>query len=89
MTELVFPPSGRTVLYEDNAAAIKIINAQQPTERLRHVRLSLFAIQDWRKMGFIVMKHIPSNINPSDDLTKPLGWVLHSRHALRLMGYYT
>jgi hypothetical protein len=30
-------------------------------------------------------------INPeptSDDLTKPLGWVLHSRHCRRIMGHY-
>ena len=34
------------------------------------------------------MRHIAGIINPSDDLTKALGWVLHSRHALRGMGHY-
>ena len=33
------------------------------------------------------MKHIPGIINPSDDLTKPLGWVLHARHVRRIMGH--
>ena len=28
-------------------------------------------------------------LNPADDLTKPLGWVLHSRHARRIMEHYT
>jgi len=37
--------------------------------------------------GDIVMRHIPGIINPADDLTKPLGWVLHARHARRIMGF--
>ena len=27
-------------------------------------------------------------VNPTDDLTKPLSWVLHGRHARRNMGHY-
>ena len=34
------------------------------------------------------MCHIGGIINPSDNLTKALGWVLHSRHARRGMGHY-
>ena len=34
------------------------------------------------------MRHIPGIINPLDDLTKPLEWVLHERHAHRIMGHY-
>ena len=47
-----------------------------------------FAIQDWKEDGDIEVHHIPGIINPSDDLTKPLGWVLHSRHCRRLMGHH-
>jgi hypothetical protein len=50
--------------------------------------LRFFAIQDWREAGDIVMSHIPGILNPSDDLTKPLGWVLHSRHCRRIMRHY-
>jgi len=32
------------------------------------------------------MEFISGVINPSNDLTKPLGWVLHDRHAHRIMG---
>ena len=32
-------------------------------------------------------KHSNNTINPSDDLTKPLGWVSHSRHARWLVGH--
>ena len=27
-------------------------------------------------------------LNPSDAMTKNLGWVLHTRHARRMMGHY-
>ena len=43
--------------------------------------IRFFAIQDWKEEGDLKMVHIPSTLNPSDDLTKPLGWVLHSRHC--------
>jgi hypothetical protein len=36
----------------------------------------------------LVMRHIPGIINCADDLTKPLGWVLHSRHARRTVGHH-
>ena len=89
LKELGFPQLGPTPIYEDNMSAIKMINARVPTERSRHVDIQHFAIQDWHDAGDIVMRHIPGIINPSDDLTKPLGWILHSRHARRIMGHYT
>ena len=78
-----------TDIYIDNLSALKIINDNcSPTERTRHMALRFFAIQDWREEGDIIMKHIPGILNPSDDMTKPLGWVLHARHCRRIMGHY-
>ena len=88
MRELGFPQQGPTIVYEDNMSAIQMINARVPTERSRHIDIQHFAIQDWKDQGDIVMEHIPGIINPSDDLTKPLGWVLHSRQSRRIMGHY-
>ena len=65
-----------------------MINESRPTVRARHVEIQHFAIQEWRNQGDIIMQHCPGVINSSDDLTKPLGWVLHSRHARRNMGHY-
>ena len=36
----------------------------------------------------IIMSHIPGIINPADDLTKALGWILHTRHARFIMGHF-
>ena len=55
-----------------------IINACVPTERTCHIDVQYFAIQDWKEDGSIEILHIPGVINPADDLTKPLGWVLHA-----------
>jgi len=88
MTDLGFPPKGPTIMYCDNQSAINVINARVPTERSRHIDIQHFATQDWKESGAIVMEFISGVINSSDDLTKPLGWVLHDRHARRIMGHY-
>ena len=75
-------------MYCDNESAIKMINARIPTERSRHILIQFFAIQDWKEAGDIILQHIPGIINPSDALSKPVGWILHSRHCRRLMGHF-
>ena len=65
-----------------------MINSRVPTERSRHIAIQHFVIQDWRDNGDLTMSFIPGLINPADDMTKPLGWVLHARHARRIMGHY-
>ena len=78
-----------TRIFKDNASTIKIGNARVPTECTRHIDIRFFAIQSWKEQGDVILRQfIPGIINPSDDLTKPLGWVLHSRHAPRLMDHY-
>ena len=43
-------------------------------------------VSQFQNLG--ILQHIPGTLNPSDDLTKPLGWVLHSYHACCLMGHF-
>jgi hypothetical protein len=77
-----------TPIYEDNLSAINIVNFSKPTERPRDINIRFSAIQDWKARVDIVLKHIPGVINAADDLTKPLGWVLHSRYARYIMGHF-
>ena len=79
---------GATRLFIDNMAALAMINESRPTPRACHIDIQHFAIQEWRNKGDVIMQHLHGILNPSDDLTKPLGWVLHSRHARRSMGHY-
>jgi hypothetical protein len=76
-------------LWMDNQSAINMINARVPTERSWHIDIQHFATQDWKDAGDIIMSFIPGIPNPSDDLTKPLGWILHERHhACRIRRHY-
>jgi Reverse transcriptase (RNA-dependent DNA polymerase) len=88
LDELGYAQPGPTVLYEDNQAAILMINASRPTPRSRHIDIQHFAIQEWKAQGDIILCHIPGIINPADALTKSLGTTLHFRHVRRLMGHY-
>ena len=78
-----------TDIYIDNLSALKTINDNcSPTKCTRHMALRFFAIQYWKEARNIIMQHIQGILNPSDDMTKPLGWVLHARHCHRIMGHY-
>ena len=57
---------------------VVMINKTQPTTHAHHIEIQHFAIQEWRAKKELIMRHIPGILNPSDDLTKALGWVLHS-----------
>ena len=85
--ELDYAQPGPTVLYEDNEAAILMINASRPTPRARHIDIQHFAIQEWKANGDIILCHIPGIINPADALTKSLGSTLHYRHVRRIVKF--
>jgi hypothetical protein len=48
LNELGYTQNEPTTLYEDNAAAILMINASRPTPRSRHIDIQHFAIQEWK-----------------------------------------
>ena len=86
--EIWFPQDSPTIIQQDNDPNIDIVNSDIIIERTRHIDVQFFAIQVWKEGSDIIMNHIPGIINSKDDITKPLGWVLHSRHAIYLMEYY-
>ena len=89
LKQLEFEQKEPTPVYIDNLSALKIINDNtSPTERTRHMDIRFFALQDWKEDEDIIMVHIKGTLNSSDDLTKNLGWVLHSRHCRRHMGHF-
>jgi hypothetical protein len=88
LNELGCPQHYPTPMYEDNEAAIAMINANKPTERSRHIDIQHFAIQQWKTRGEIIFHHIPGSINIADAMTKALGWILQHRHVRRAMGHY-
>jgi len=77
-----------SIIYEYNKATINMINKSKPTAWSQHIDVQHFAIQEWQDWGEIKKKHIPRIINPVDDETKALCWVLHSWHSWHAMGHY-
>jgi hypothetical protein len=86
--QLGFTQKGPTPTGEDNESTIKMVNADRPTKRSCHIDIQYFAIQHWKKAGHLMLTKIPGIINPSDALTKSVGWILHSRHVRRMMGHF-
>ena len=81
LDEFGFPQDGPTTIYEDNQAAVAMVNENKPTPRSRHIDIQHFAIQEWRQRGILQLQCLPGVINPVDQATKALGWTLLSRHA--------
>ena len=88
LQELGFPHESPTPVYEDNDPTIDIVNSGITTERTHYIDVRLYAIKVWKEAGAIIMHRIDGIISPLDDLTKPLGWVIHSRHSGYLLGHY-
>lgn len=59
-----------------------------PTDRTRHIDIYFFAIKYWKIDDRIIMVKIKKVPNPSNDFTKPLGYILHSCHYLCIMSHY-
>jgi len=89
LNDLHLLPPKPTTIYKDNKAAIDMINDSKPMACSWHIDIQYFAIQEWQNCGDLEMKHIPGVINPVDDETKALSWILHSsRHSCHAMGHY-
>ena len=86
LSELGLNTDAATPLYEDNAAAIKMANAQRPTRRTRHLDIRHFALLDWVERDQVILAHISTHDNPADGLTKSLQPVLFGRHCASLLG---
>ena len=86
--ELGFEYKGPIPIYKDNTSTIVIVNSSVPTERAWHIYVQHFAIQNWKGWDCIKLIPITGILNPSNDLTKLLGWVLHSCHCCQFMGHY-
>jgi len=88
LNDLQLLPPKPTIIYEDNKAAIDMINDSKPMAHSCHINVQHFTVQEWRDWGETEMHHIPGILNLADDETKSLMWTLHSCHSHCAMGYY-
>ena len=86
LEELDIEQTNATVIYEDNAGALLMANAGQPTRRTRHMDIKTFSVQEWIEDDLIVLHDIETSQNISDTFTKQLGRNLFWKHTDTLMG---
>jgi hypothetical protein len=73
LSELGFPQTKPTTIYEDNKSAIKLATNIQVTRKSRHINIRHHYIRDIIKNNEVIIIHLPSHLMTSDMLTKPLG----------------
>jgi hypothetical protein len=89
LDDLGIPQHTATVMYEDNRGALFMANAQQTSQRTRHIDIKLFALIDWVKEDLMILDTIASSDNCSDGMTKANAKILFYRHADTIMGRRT
>jgi hypothetical protein len=86
LEDLQIPKHHATIMYEDNRGALFMANAQQTSQRTRHIDIKLFALIDWVQEDLMVLETIPTSDNCSDTMRKALAKTLFYRHTDTIMG---
>jgi hypothetical protein len=69
------PIDGPTWMFGDNASVITSSTVPQSTLNKRHNALSYHRVRECIASKIIYLLHVDGTLNPSDALTKALGWV--------------
>ena len=79
LKNLRYKQTNPTPIYIDNLPTLQMMinNNSSRTERTKHVFIQYFLLQDWRQDGDLMMFRIPGIVNPSDPLSKSVGFVPH------------
>ena len=85
LTELGYPPSTPTTLYQDNESTINMIYHKGNAGRSKHIALRYNIIREYVADGTIKVVYCPTSQMIADTLTKPLGKSLFSQHQNRLL----
>jgi hypothetical protein len=71
-TELGFQFKSPSTLYIDNQSAISVAKNPDHHGRVKHLDLKFYWLRDEVEKGIIRVKHVPTDVNPADILTKAL-----------------
>ena len=74
-----------TTLYVDNSGAVELSRDRKSCHRSRHVDRRFFKVRELEAMGVVRVKHIPTDRNRADLLTKALPREAFNRHRASLM----
>jgi transposase InsO family protein len=85
LTSMGYQPTGPTIIYEDNQAAIKFIRSKETHGKLKHIDIKHLFLREKIDDKDISLQFIPSKDNPADITTKSLPKTLFQRHR-RVIG---
>ena len=74
-----------TTLYVDNSGAVELSRDRKSCHRSRHVDRRFFKVRELEAMGVVRVKHVPTDRNRADLLTKALPREAFNRHRASLM----
>lgn len=79
---------GPVIYHEDNQSAIRVVEEERDTGRLKHIDIKFRFVRDHIQRGLIQMKYVPTNLQPADIMTKglPAKLFLQHRTALGMRG---
>jgi hypothetical protein len=71
-TELGFQFKSPSTLHIDNQSAISVAKNPDHHGRVKHLDLKFYWLRDEVEKGIIHVKHVPTDVDPADILTKAL-----------------
>ena len=74
-----------TVLHVDNQGAVELSRDRKSCHRSRHVDRRFFKVRELEAAGIVSVKHIPTERNRADVLTKALPLATFRLHRAALM----
>ena len=77
-----YPP---VVVFEDNVGAMQLAQNPLSAKRTKHIDVRFHFIRDLVKWGKVVVKHVDTDSQRADCLTKSLAWDKFSAHGDCLM----
>ena len=82
-----YEPKGAVEACTDNKGAYDLCHRFTSAQHSRHVDRKLFKMRELRGAGTVVVKHIPTEVNPADMFTKVLTRQVFERHARFVMNW--
>ena len=80
LTELGFPQPAPSVIYEDNAAAIQVVNNHDHSKRAKHFQIKVHFLQHNNLSGVFSYHKVDTKDQLADAFTKALPFDLFQRH---------
>jgi hypothetical protein len=83
LEEFDYPQEEPTVIYEDNTACISFSKNNTDHTRTKHIDQRAYCLRDWVRAKIITLKHISTDLQIADILTKALPRI----QFLKLVGF--